>query len=920
MKKILCALLTVLMVMSMITVCFAEGKTYSMAEVAFKSDSKVTVSGDAAYEFTYGGYIGFKDVDMTGIKSIKLTGSCTLPGGANSDTFSVRVDDPVKGDSVAYVTVCKEGTTEFCASVDMPVSGIHNIYLVSCYGKDNRDYLKIKSVTFSKDEYVSPKESEKVPDSAVIDNYHDTWTATDDMGRSLADYEEVGGVKSDTRTLGIWYWDWFINANASNARIPSEIIAAHPESKDDYNNAAWDVKGKYYWSEPLFGYYDSFDYWVHRRNAVLLANAGVDVIFLDYTNAGLGYMGPLLTLAKAFRDAKASGVKAPKISCCTGNRASDESYRLLQALYFTCFKDNDFTDIWFYWDGKPAIYGNCTTKIARTVAASGDSETLGIFDEIDNFFTIRGSGGASGGNETSKKLQNWAWLEGYPQHQWNEQPDGRIEAMSLGVAINKSYVLGNGTPSVFSDEYSKGRGYSEGFGEDYSKNGKRMAYFFREQASLVLDVAPELVIIDGWNEWSADRQNVYSGFVNSFVDTFDDENSRDFAPSRGVLGDDYYNLLVDFVRKYKGVRPAPTASAPITININGDVSQWANVGPAFINDVGDYERDDYGYKDAATGQQFHYTTKVNNAVISAKAARDNNNIYFLINTKKDIVKGTANWMNVYINADRNAATGFSGYDYVIGRETPGVLERSLGGWKWEKVTGVSYTVSGKSLQIAVPRSSIGQEGKVNLEFKVSDGINVNGNVLNFYVDGNAAPSGRFNYLYTETAQTTLTVGQKNALVDSAVIKAGSNKMIASGGKMNVYEADTRIKPFEMNGTVYIPEYAINEIMGYGRAKTEYDSAHNMFYIYTYDLSDNQEKLENYKWICTVIGSNEVRINGKIGTLTAPVTTVNGMIYVPASILKDCFGWDVASFGGGVYAMGKYGIASSTVNEVSGLLK
>ena len=53
------------------------------------------------------------------------------------------------------------------------------------------------------------------------------------------------------------------------------------------------------------------------------------------------------------------------------------------------------------------------------------------------------------------------------------------------------------------------------------ETGTRNAYFFREQASQVLDTDPAVVLIDGWNEFSAARQQNYAGFKNSFVDTFE---------------------------------------------------------------------------------------------------------------------------------------------------------------------------------------------------------------------------------------------------------------------------------------------------------------------------------------------------------------------------------------------------------------
>ena len=94
----------------------------------------------------------------------------------------------------------------------------------------------------------------------------------------------------------------------------------------------------------------------------------------------------------------------------------------------------------------------------------------------------------------------------------------------------------------------KGRGFSEVFGEDYSENGAKMAYFFREQAALALDAAPEFVYINGWNEFTTVRNADHSGLKNAFIDLFDDENSRDFEPTKGFLKDDYYLLQYKYSR------------------------------------------------------------------------------------------------------------------------------------------------------------------------------------------------------------------------------------------------------------------------------------------------------------------------------------------------------------------------------------
>jgi hypothetical protein len=38
---------------------------------------------------------------------------------------------------------------------------------------------------------------------------------------------------------------------------------------------------------------------------------------------------------------------------------------------------------------------------------------------------------------------------------------------------------------------------------------------------------------------------------------------------------------------------------------------------------------------------------------------------------------------------------------------------------------------------------------VNIEFKWNDNMQDDGNIMDFYVNGDTAPGGRFNYVYSE---------------------------------------------------------------------------------------------------------------------------------------------------------------------------
>ena len=75
-------------------------------------------------------------------------------------------------------------------------------------------------------------------------------------------------------------------------------------------------------------------------------------------------------------------------------------------------------------------------------------------------------------------------------------------------------------------------------------------------------------------------------------------------------------------------------------------------------------------------------------------------------------------MHLYINSDRNYATGREGYDFAAGR-TKGALEKYEDG-SWVKVADLSYTVTGEYLMLEIPRAVLNLGDELNFEFKWVD--------------------------------------------------------------------------------------------------------------------------------------------------------------------------------------------------------
>src|SRR5688572_25103320 len=130
------------------------------------------------------------------------------------------------------------------------------------------------------------------------------WPATDALGRSLPLADEVGPPKAD-RFVGIFYFLWLNERQNKSPQGPhpfdiSKIMAADPDALKKPGSPLWGSMGQaHYWGEPSYGYYNSDDPWVIRRHANLLADAGVDTLIFDTTNA-VTYKPTYLKLCEVF--------------------------------------------------------------------------------------------------------------------------------------------------------------------------------------------------------------------------------------------------------------------------------------------------------------------------------------------------------------------------------------------------------------------------------------------------------------------------------------------------------------------------------------------------------------------------------------------------------------------------------------------
>lgn len=554
------------------------------------------------------------------------------------------------------------------------------------------------------------------------------WPATDALGRTLPLAAQVGPPRSD-RFVGIFYFLWL---NERGGKSPNwdgpydiaRILAKDPDALTKPTSPLWGPIGMYhYWGEPLYGYYHSTDEWVLRRHAQLLADAGIDTLIFDTTNAQT-YPEVYLKLCEVFRRVRQAGGRTPQFAFMVNTEAG----KTAQWLYEHLYQPGLYPELWFHWQGKPLLV--CDPEQAAP--------------DLRAFFTLRR---AHWPFTLTNTPYAWHWEATYPQPYGYTDDPQKPEQVNVSVAQNLRQQDGKVTNMSSGD--ARGRSFHDGRMEK-APDAVNHGYNFQEQWQRAFDLTPPFVMVTGWNEWIAGRWGQPGGPL-VFVDQFDQANSRDIEPMKGGHGDNYYWQLVANVRRFKGAPALPSASTRKTIRIDRGFEQWHDVAPEFADHVGETEP-----RDHAGAAGLHYANRTGrNDLAVCKVARDSRNVYFYVRARAPFTpesKTQPPWL--FLDVDQDTRTGWQGYDFVVGRlaDKPGAvwLERCLSGWRWEKAARISCFMQGAEFQLAVPRRSLGLAsgpGPVRIDFKWADNLQQPGEIMDFFLSGDVAPEGRMNYRY-----------------------------------------------------------------------------------------------------------------------------------------------------------------------------
>ena len=574
-------------------------------------------------------------------------------------------------------------------------------------------------------------ESKRVVDTRDITDREYTSlniVGTDDYGRKIV---TVDGKNDKDAYVGMFF---FLSLGQhSNHRGEYDISKITQDGTDleafQGNTRESPLGAAHFWGEPVFGYYNSSDEWVIRKQIEMLTLAGIDFIVLDTSNA-VTYKSVTDVLFPVMLEYYNKGWNVPKVMYyIANNNGTNTVYpNTLREVYDYFYATETYRDLWFCPNGKPMI----------TRHELANDTFLSTFDggKYLNFFDFRTRQWPI---SDYNKPDGAAWIEfEYPQP---------LHTDWLSISVAQHYSV------RFSDTIgTHGRGWNEATGKnDHDNYGKGLNYETQWQTAYNYQAAGEKVrfaFITGWNEWVAEK--MYDSSTNTYftVDQFNEEYSRDIEPCvNDKVADNFYMQTIRNLRTFNYSDAKHYVYPKLTIDTSKDDSQWNSVR-AFVDFTDDCkDRNARGM----VGSRLYTDTSGRNDIETVKVARDDTYMYFRVTTAENVTSyqsGDDKWMNILINTD-NARNKWKGYNYVINRSVDGnktAIMKADGKGGHQKADGEVY-VYGKTMIVKVKLSDLGLSStNYHIEFKVADNV-ADYDHVELYRSGDAAPIGRLNYSY-----------------------------------------------------------------------------------------------------------------------------------------------------------------------------
>lgn len=613
-------------------------------------------------------------------------------------------------------------------------------------------------------------------------------SASYDQGKVEAHGEKTGG-----KYVGIFYFLWLGEGFGGIYDI-SDLLTEY-DAADTVTNPLWansdspyynaDVSPQYafhYFEEPLYGYYASTDKWVIKRHLELLSLAGIDFLYLDFTNAFVSggkayniYPAQMYALMDCILEMQSLGYDVPQVVpvCCNNSTGggTETITKTVEWVYDNYYALDNFKykSCWFTADkvrnpsGNPLLvcYDFDASYLTNSAAA--------------NAFWIRNVVWPTAVTPESY-ANGFPWMDyDFPQKNYGGIMNVSV-AQHLGGAWSSEAYLAR-TKKNTQYKY-RGRGASPNQKYAYETDNVEAALLgtnFLSEWKNVLNYSGDdevwMVTVTGWNEWVAQKFN-FNGQYATFVDTFSVAFSRDIEMMRDGdgYGDTYFLHLAQNIREFKYGKSGKNSAAAMwqrrTIDYT-DISAWDSVEAKYI----DFTSDAMERNAKSVAGKYTYTDdSARNDIDYLKIANDSRYLYVLVAAKKDITaysEGDKGWMNLWLNT--GAKNGWNGYNYIINR-SPSASKTSverLGTDEEGNITAeptafeADYHVEGKYISYRIPLEALNVTSANELGVKASDNIFANqataendgvgvysfGDIFAFYCGGDCAPMGRLNYAY-----------------------------------------------------------------------------------------------------------------------------------------------------------------------------
>lgn len=554
----------------------------------------------------------------------------------------------------------------------------------------------------------------------------------DHFGRS---FNVISGLKTE-KQVGLFFFEWIGQPYASGIYDAAKILAMPNGLKilTDFNSLDSSISPNgqaHYWGEPLWGYYNSDDEWVIRKQLQMITTAGIDFIFFDATNS-LIYKSVFMKILGILDEYQKAGWDPPKVAFYTHSH----SLQTTRTLYKELYEPGIYPATWYRINGKPMIiaYTNPEDDLAEA-KSRGDSYTTGpLPDEILNFFYFFSP--------------QWPFEEakpdGFPWIEWTFPQPLHGHVMNVTVASHPAIPM---SFSLTRGNQNWGRGWNVLTKQNVEQDIDR-GTFFQSQWDHALEVDPDMISVGGWNEWIAYKQPYMGEYM--LCDGATLEFSRDIEPMNGGYQDAFYIQLIRNIRKYKGSDGISGTFPRSTIHIKGKISQWEKVTYSQENmDVAYPARDSYG-----GAMTVRYTQPFpENKLEEIKVTHDSRFLYFYIRFRDKITayNGNDNWLNLLIGTGDPALKNWESYEYIAGTKYENNrldIARLHSDFTATKCGVGRYSLNDSIVQIKIPRSAIQLvAGENKFYFKVAAGVENPADIMNYYKSGSVMPMGRLSYLY-----------------------------------------------------------------------------------------------------------------------------------------------------------------------------